>query len=127
MKRVVAAAIFDEDKILLCRKSRLPYYIFPGGKPEQNDKNDIDTLVREIGEELETAISETNFIGIFNSEAPDGEPISVRMYDTTLCEKPTPNAEIIEILWYDIKSNKKLLYPFTPMTQMFIDYLKEEM
>ena len=50
MRRAVSGAFIRKEKILLVRKRNT--WILPGGKPEQEDKNDMATLIREVKEEL---------------------------------------------------------------------------
>ena len=55
MKRVVAALIFQDDKILVCQRTRhqtMPLkWEFPGGKIEEGEQP-RDALHRELEEEL---------------------------------------------------------------------------
>ena len=66
----VAFLYFSHGKILsTCSKGKDKYYI-PGGKRE-NDETDIQTLVREVREELSAEIipSSATLYGVFEAQA----------------------------------------------------------
>jgi len=58
--RVVCGLIFNDEKILICRrkegKSLAGFWEFPGGKVERNE-SDNDALVRELLEELDMDVN----------------------------------------------------------------------
>jgi 8-oxo-dGTP diphosphatase len=63
--QVVGAAIVDGDRVLVARRSGGPFdgcWEFPGGKVERGE-SDLSALVREIGEELDVAITPQAFLG----------------------------------------------------------------
>jgi 8-oxo-dGTP diphosphatase len=63
--QVVGAAIVDGDRVLVAQRSGGPYdgrWEFPGGKVEPGE-SDLSALVREIAEELGTAIVPQAFLG----------------------------------------------------------------
>lgn len=65
MRRIIAAAIVKEDKILIARRkygSLAGYWEFPGGKVEGNE-TDVECLKREIMEEFTVNIKVEEFLG----------------------------------------------------------------
>ena len=63
--QVGGAAIVDGDRVLVARRSGGPFdgcWEFPGGKVERGE-SDLSALVREIGEELDVAITPQAFVG----------------------------------------------------------------
>ena len=63
--QVVGAAIVKGDRVLVAQRAGGPYdgrWEFPGGKVEPGE-SDLSALVREIGEELGTAIEPRAFLG----------------------------------------------------------------
>ena len=80
--QVVGAAIVDGDRVLVARRSGGPFdgcWEFPGGKVERGE-SDLSALVREIGEELDVAITPQAFVGevlldgVVGGGAPERRP-----------------------------------------------------
>ncbi|MGO7668526.1 NUDIX domain-containing protein [Rhizobium ruizarguesonis] len=111
----IGLAVISEGRILLVRKKGGEHLILPGGKPEEGE-DDIDTLEREVGEELGCGIERTslNYSGCFSDRAAGlGETlVSVRLYIGELTGTPQPRAEIEALDWYPIQaSDSPLLAP----------------
>lgn len=76
--QVVGAAIVDGDRLLVAQRAGGPYdgrWEFPGGKVEPGE-SDLSALVREIGEELGTAILPQAFLGevVLDGVVGGGDP-----------------------------------------------------
>ena len=94
--------IFIQNYKLLCVRSygKKLFYI-PGGKRESGE-SDIETLTREILEELSVKIhQEANYIGTFSAPA-DGKPevtVTVKCYQSDFLGDLQPGSEIEEMQW----------------------------
>jgi 8-oxo-dGTP diphosphatase len=122
-----ALLVFKENKteILFVRPRGRDYFIFPGGKKEDDESID-DALQREIHEELNTQAKDIRKIGIVNGITPDGREMEMHLYIAQLVGIPMPHAEIQELKWMSkdyIKQNKNIM---TPMTlDHVLPFLKE--
>jgi len=107
------AYIHIENKKILSTlsKGKDTYYI-PGGKREENE-NDIQTLIREIKEELTVEIVKDTikYYGTFEAQAHGkNEGILVRMtcYSADFIGELQPSSEIEEIRWLEYKDLDKI-------------------
>ena len=67
--RVVAAAILDGEKVLLVSKRVAPdVFYLPGGKPDR-DESPLQTLARELDEELSVSLIHADLFGVVSDEA----------------------------------------------------------
>jgi 8-oxo-dGTP diphosphatase len=115
-----------EDGAILSSRSRgKDVYYLPGGKRESGE-SDIDTVVREIQEELSVAIipDSAQHVGVFQAQAhghPDGT--IVRMTCNTADYKGTlqPDGEIEEIVWLTHADRHRV----SPVDQIIFDRLHE--
>lgn len=99
----IALLYWKDGKILSTRSKGKDAYYFPGGKREGNE-TDIETLKREIREELSVEIKEESvkYYGTFEAQAHGkAEGILVRMtcYIAEWDGEIAPSAEIQEIRW----------------------------
>lgn len=99
----IALLYWKDGKILSTRSKGKDAYYFPGGKREGNE-TDIETLKREIREELSVEIKEESvkYYGTFEAQAHGkAEGILVRMtcYTAEWDGEIAPSAEIQEIRW----------------------------
>lgn len=99
----IGLAVIDGDRLLLVKKRNSEFYILPGGKPEQGE-SDIETLSREIDEELGCRIASDRllFLGTFSDEVagmPDAR-VTIRLYAGTLIGTPSPRSEIDSLVWW---------------------------
>lgn len=93
----------ENGKILSTRSTGKNAYYLPGGKRE-GDESDLQTLVREIKEELSVDIfpETAELYGIFEAQAHGhAEGIIVRMtcYTATFSGSLRPDNEIAEMVW----------------------------
>lgn len=98
----IGAAIVDNGKLLVVRKSGTPSkFIIPGGKPEGVESHE-ETLRRELKEELGVAITNTAYIGSFEDVAEfEHVPIRMDVYEVRIKGQPQPGSEIAELRWVD--------------------------
>ncbi|OWA37577.1 DNA mismatch repair protein MutT [Saccharibacillus sp. O16] len=108
----VAWILIQEGKVLGARSKGKETYYFPGGKREAGE-TDVDTLVREIEEELSVRIkAETaSPFGIFEADA-DGKAAGVRVrmvcYTAEYEGELMPAAEIAELAWLDEQDRSRV-------------------
>ena len=97
--RVSAAVIKDGDKILATERGYGEYkglWEFPGGKVEPGE-DDREALVREIGEEMDWAVTPTELLATVDYDYPD---FSLRLV-AYLCHAPADdNFKLLEHIDY---------------------------
>ena len=77
--RIVARAVITKgDQVLLCYMKKSQHYFFPGGGVEFQE-GAVNTLRREMQEELGANMLTAKFIGFVENHFTDGE---------TLCDEP---------------------------------------
>jgi 8-oxo-dGTP diphosphatase len=83
MKRVVAALILQEGKLLVCQRTRhqtMPLkWEFPGGKIEEGEQP-RDALRRELDEELGIVATVGEELARIQHEYPNGGMVELRFY-----------------------------------------------
>jgi 8-oxo-dGTP diphosphatase len=104
MKRVVAALIMKNGKILACQRTRhqvMPLkWEFPGGKIEEGEQP-RDALRRELEEELGiTAAIGEELVRVVH-EYPGGGSVELRFYDVRSYEGEIENRIFREIRWVE--------------------------
>ena len=103
----VAFLYLKDGKILSTRSKGKDKYYIPGGKREARE-TDIETLVREVKEELSVDIIESSakFYGVFEAQAHGkAEGVIVRMtcYTAEYTGELKADSEIAEIVWLTIE------------------------
>ena len=91
----------ESGRVLTARSHGKDVYYLPGGKREPGE-SDVDTLVREVREELSVAIAPETASHVGTFEAPaDGKATTVRMtcYSADYTGELTPSSEIAELRW----------------------------
>lgn len=101
----VGLALVKHDHLLVVRKKGTDTFILPGGKPE-GDELDLDTLRRELQEELGCDLVTASYEGDFSDVAAHSSNIrvTVRLYVGELRGTPHPSSEIEELAWIDLCS-----------------------
>lgn len=104
MKRVVAALIWREGKILICQRTRhqpMPLkWEFPGGKIEEGEQP-RDALRRELDEELGIAAVVGDEVVRIQHNYPRGGAVELRFFDVRDYAGELENRIFREIVWAD--------------------------
>ena len=108
----VAWITIQNKKVLLARSKGNDTFYFPGGKRE-GAESDIQTLLREIKEELGVDITPhtVKYLNTFKTQAhgkEEGVFLETKYYTADFVGQLKPMAEIEELAWYDSKDMEKL-------------------
>ncbi|NNJ39228.1 MAG: NUDIX domain-containing protein [Flavobacteriaceae bacterium] len=92
-----------DNKVLCVRSKGKELFYLPGGKREAGE-SDIQTLIREIKEELNVMLipESTQLIGAFQAKAdeqPSGVLVRLRCYTANYTGALEPQTEIEELAW----------------------------
>jgi 8-oxo-dGTP diphosphatase len=102
MKRVVAALIWKDGKILICRRTRhqvMPLkWEFPGGKIEEGEQP-RDALRRELDEELGINAMIGVEVARIRHEYPNHSSVELRFYEVHEYSGEIENRIFREIRW----------------------------
>jgi 8-oxo-dGTP diphosphatase len=102
MKRVVAALIFQDGKILVCQRTRhqtMPLkWEFPGGKIEPGEQP-RDALRRELDEELGIDARIGDEVSRIQHEYPNGSSVELRFFAVREYLGELENRIFREICW----------------------------
>ena len=98
----VAWIRIEDGRVLVARSRGKDVFYLPGGKREPGEA-DVDTLVREIAEELSVTVvrGTESLVGVFDAPADSGNGVRVRMTCYTADHEGTitPDHEIEEVRW----------------------------
>ncbi|MEH1127454.1 NUDIX hydrolase [Micromonospora sp. CPCC 206061] len=114
-----------EDGVILSSRSRgKDVYYIPGGKREPGE-SDLDTLTREIREELSVAIvaDSAAHLGTFHAQAhghPDGRIVRMTCYTADYQGTLRPDNEIEEIAWLTHADRHRV----SPVDRVIFDHLR---
>ena len=115
-----------EDGAILSSRSRgKDVYYLPGGKREPGE-SDVDTLVREIREELSVAIvpDTIEHVGTFQAQAhghPEGTTVRMTCYTAAYRGVLRPSSEIEEIVWLNHADRHRV----SSVDQIIFDHLHD--
>ena len=102
MKRVVAALILEDDRILACQRTRhqtMPLkWEFPGGKIEDGEQP-RDALRRELEEELGIVAVIGDEVARIRHEYPNGTTVELRFFAVSNYHGELENRIFREIRW----------------------------
>ena len=112
-----------DGKILSTRSKGKDAYYLPGGKRDPGE-TDLQTLVREIKEELAVTVDSTTAVheGTFTAQAhghPAGVEVQLTCYSAAHEGTPTPSSEIEEIRWLSY-ADRPLV---SPVDKLIFDHL----
>lgn len=121
----VAWIHLDEGKILSTRSRGKDVYYLPGGKRETGE-TDLETLTREIDEELAITIlpATAAHLGTFHAQAhghADGITVQMTCYTAEHHGTPTPAGEIEEVTWLTYADRHRV----SPVDQIIFDHLHQ--
>jgi len=106
MKRVVAALIWKNGKILICQRTRhqpMPLkWEFPGGKIEEGEQP-RDALRRELHEELGIVAVVRDEVVRIQHKYPGGNSVELRFFEVLEYSGELENRIFREIVWTDPK------------------------
>jgi 8-oxo-dGTP diphosphatase len=116
----VSAAVITNDKqqFLLVRKKGSRYFMQAGGKIEANETA-LETLIRELKEELKVTVmpNQLHYLGDYSAPAANeiDHLVSASLYHLSLITSDIrPNAELEEVCWTTIEQSQQLqLAPLT--------------
>lgn len=115
--RIVAGVITDAlGRVLLVRKRSTMYFMQPGGKIESGEEL-VETLARELYEELGCNIVKSEFLGEFSAPAANenGHRVEAALFRVEIAGSIEPRAEIEETAWLDPSLPTSL--PLAPLTR----------
>jgi 8-oxo-dGTP diphosphatase len=102
MKRVVAALIWKDGKILICQRTRhqpMPLkWEFPGGKIEEGEQP-RDALRRELDEELGITAVVGDEVERIHHVYPSGNSVELRFFDVHAYNGQMENRIFKTIVW----------------------------
>ena len=102
----VGAVLLREGGLLVVRKEGTKAFIAPGGRREPGEEA-LDTLRRELSEELSVELATATFFGQFSDVAAfENIPITMDVFLVTILGEPKASAEIAEIRWVSDGLNK---------------------
>ncbi|MFG1674516.1 NUDIX domain-containing protein [Micromonospora sp. NPDC049282] len=122
----VAWIRMENGAILSTRSQGKDVYYLPGGKREAGE-SDLDTLVREVREELSVAVDPDSaaFAGAFEAQAhghPDGIVVRMRCYTAGYRGALRPAVEIAEVAWLCYADRHRV----SPVDQVIFDHLHRD-
>jgi 8-oxo-dGTP diphosphatase len=110
MKRVVAALIVKDGKLLVCQRTRhqtMPLkWEFPGGKIEEGEQP-RDALRRELEEELGIVARVGDEIARIQHEYPNGGMVELRFFIVREFQKEIENRIFRDMQWAEPKDLSK--------------------
>jgi 8-oxo-dGTP diphosphatase len=97
----VAWVHLENGKILCARPRGKDVFYVPGGKREDGE-SDLQTLLREISEELTVALrpETVRHAGIYQADHPDGTVVRMICYTAEYSGALAASSEIDELTWF---------------------------
>lgn len=100
----IAILYIKDKKVLSSRSKGKDTYYFPGGKREGSE-TDMETLIREIKEEMNVDIipSSVTYYGTFEAQAhgkAEGVIVNMTCYTADFDGEPVASNEIEELRWF---------------------------
>ncbi|MEU5999496.1 NUDIX domain-containing protein [Streptomyces sp. NPDC047197] len=109
---VVAAAIVQESRLLVVSKQAAPdVFYLPGGKPDAGEAR-LETLVRELDEELGVRPLEPRFLADVEAMAAlERAPMRLSVFEARISKEPEPAAELAALRWISGREGDVQLSP----------------
>ncbi|MGC0417190.1 NUDIX hydrolase [Embleya sp. AB8] len=97
---VVAAVIVRAGRLMVVSKQAAPeFFYLPGGKPDPGE-SPLETLRRELDEELGAGLVAPRFLAEIDSVAVlEDLPMRLTVFETRLDREPVPAAELAALRW----------------------------
>lgn len=128
MKKIdkVALLYWERGRLLCTRSQGKETYYIPGGKREAGE-TDVETLVRELQEELgvEVRPETARLYGVFQAQAhgkAEGVLVKMTCYTAELSGTPRPGSEIAELAWLDSSGLERV----SPVDKLIFADLREK-
>ncbi|MFG2058161.1 NUDIX domain-containing protein [Micromonospora sp. NPDC048930] len=120
----VAWIRIEDGRVLSTRSRGKDVWYLPGGKREAGE-TDLETLVREIGEELDVAIVPESVapVGTFSAQAHGqaaGTLVRMTCYAADYRGTLRPASEIAELAWLGYPDRPRV----SPVDQLIFDHLR---
>lgn len=121
----VAWIVISDGRVLGARSKGKDTYYFPGGKRESGE-TDVQTLIREVKEELSVDILSDTVtpFGIFEAAAhgkEEGVQVKMACYTADYTGELAPASEIAEIAWLGYEDRERV----SAVSRMIFDQLHE--
>jgi 8-oxo-dGTP diphosphatase len=121
----VAWIYLQDGRVLGTRSKGKDTYYLPGGKREQGE-SDVETLVREIREELSVDIdaASAEHVGTFEAQAhghSSGVTVRMTCYTASFEGEPVASAEIEELAWLTTADADRI----SPVDRIIFAHLKD--
>jgi 8-oxo-dGTP diphosphatase len=121
----IAWIYLENGKILSTRSRGKEVYYLPGGKREAGE-TDLDTLIREVDEELAVTIvpATARHLGTFQAQAhghPRGVTVQMTCYTADHRGTPVASSEIDEVGWLGYCDRDRV----SPVDQIIFDHLHQ--
>ncbi|NCD69923.1 NUDIX hydrolase [Mucilaginibacter agri] len=121
----IAFVYIKDRKILSTRSNGKSVWYIPGGKREPGE-NDMETLSRELKEELNIEVSfpEVRYIGVFKAQAhghPDGTVVKMTCYTGAYTGELKASAEIDEFDFFTLEDQ----YKSAAVDRLILQFLHE--
>lgn len=116
----VAWVRVENGRILCARPRGKGVFYVPGGKREGTE-TDLETLLREIAEELAVTLrAETvRHVGTYQADQPDGPAVRMSCYTAEYRGTLAASSEIDEIAWFGYADRPRV----PPVDQLLFDDL----
>ncbi len=117
----VAWVHLDNGRILCARPRGKDVFYIPGGKRE-GAESDLETLRREVSEELTVALlpGTERHVGTYQARQPDGLVVRMSCYAAGYSGTLAASSEIDELAWFGYADRPRV----PPVDQLLFDHLR---